>query len=190
MRHLKIEGLRPKNRLHESPGTHHLLMHRFPMAGADDTSKKRTGVPDWRAEAELALYKDYHGQIYQPASHIEASLKEASKTLKIPGKRGATYSKLIGSAVSVSPDAITHLVQDYEIDSRPVVVQKARIVRYRPVFKDWELEFDINIGDDQIPIEVIKQALDHAGLYVGIGDFRPGRGGKFGKFMVVRFEEK
>jgi hypothetical protein len=63
-------------------------------------------------------------------------------------------------------------------------------VRYRPVFKDWELEFDINIGDDQIPIEVIKQALDHAGLYVGIGDFRPGRGGKFGKFMVVRFEEK
>lgn len=175
---IKIKGVTP------------LLMHRFPMAGADDTSKKRTGVPDWKAEAELALYKDDHGQIYQPASHIEASLKEASKTLKIPGKRGATYSKLIGSAVSVSPDAITHLVQDYEIDSRPVVVQKARIVRYRPVFKDWELEFEINIGDDQIPIEVIKQALDHAGLYVGIGDFRPGRGGKFGKFMVVRFEEK
>ena len=166
-----------------------LLMHRFPMAGADDTSKKRTGVPDWKSEAEQALYRDENGQIYEPASHIEGTLKQASKTLKIPGKRGATYSKLIGSAVSVEPDVILHKITDYEIDARPVVIQRARVVRYRPIFKNWELSFDIIIGDDQIPSEVVKQSLDHAGLYVGIGDFRPGRGGKFGKFMVTEFKE-
>ena len=167
-----------------------LLMHRYPMAGAEDTSKKRTGVPDWKAEGEVALYRDEKGTIYEPASHIEGCLKQASKTLKVPGKRGATYSKLIGSAVAVEPDAIPHKIVKYEIDARPVVVQRARIIRYRPIFKNWELSFSIIIGDDQIPSEVLKLALDHAGQYVGIGDFRPGRGGKFGKFMVTEFKEQ
>ena len=164
-----------------------LLMHRFPMPV--ENLPPRTGKPDWKREAETALYKDEQGVIYEPASHIEGALKQASKTLKIPGKRGATYSKLIGSAVSIEPDAIPHKIQDYEIDARPVVVQRARVVRYRPLFKKWELAFEIVIADDQIPTEVIKMALDHAGLYVGIGDFRPGRGGKFGKFMVTNFKE-
>lgn len=165
-----------------------LLMHRFPMIGADDTSKSRTGVPDWKLEGEVSLYRDELGQIYQPASHIEGALKIASKTLKVPGKRGATYSKLVGSALSVNPDAIPHKLTKYTIDARPVVIQRARIIRYRPMFEQWELSFEIIIGDDQLPVEVVKQALDHAGLYVGIGDFRPGRGGKFGKFMVTKFE--
>lgn len=166
-----------------------LLMHRFPMDGADEMSKRRTGVPAWKEEAEKALYRDEQGVIYEPASHLEGALKEASKTLKIPGRRGATYSKLIGSAVSIDPDAIPHKIQEYEIDSRPVVVQRSRVIRYRPLFKNWELAFEIIVADEQIPTEVIKQALDHAGLYVGIGDFRPGRGGKFGKFMVTSFKE-
>lgn len=173
----------------EIQGITPLLMNRFPMVGAEDSSKKRTGFPDWKAEAETALYKDEQGIIYEPASHIEGTLKEVGKTLKIPGRRGATYAKLIGSAISVEPDAIPHKIQEYEIDSRPVVVQRSRVVRYRPIFKQWELAFEIIIQDEQIPVEVIKQTLDHAGLYVGIGDFRPGRGGKFGKFITTKFKE-
>lgn len=166
-----------------------LMQHRFPMAGADDTSKKRTGVPDWKAEGETALYRDEKGKIYEPSSHIEGALTIASRTLKIPGRRGATYAKLIGSAVSVEPDVIYHKNVNYEIDARPVVVQRARVVRYRPIFKNWELSFEVIVSDDQIPMEVIKLALDHAGQYVGLGDFRPGKGGKFGKFMVTEFKE-
>lgn len=167
-----------------------LLMHRFPMAGADDKSKKRTGVPDWKLEAELSLYKDESGQIYQPSEHIEATIKEAGKQFKISGKRGATYSKLIGSTVSVMPYAIPHKYVDYRIDARPVVIQKARIVRYRPIFDKWELSFTIQLQDDQLPVEVAKQVLDYAGSFVGIGDFRPQKGGKFGKFIVTEYKEQ
>lgn len=173
----------------EIQGTTPLLMHRFPMAGAEDTSKRRSGVPDWKREAEFALYRDEDGHIYHPASHLEGALKIASRTFKIPGKRGATYSRLIGSAVSIEPDAIPHKITEYEIDARPVVVQRSRIVRYRPIFKNWELAFDIIVHDDQIPTDLIKEVIDYAGLYVGIGDFRPGRGGKFGKFIVTKFKE-
>ena len=173
-----IEGISP------------LLMHRFPEEGADSTIKKRTGAPDWKEEAERSLYKTEDGTIYQPASHIEGTVKEAAKQFKITGRRGATYSKLVGSTVEVYPDYLVHKKDSYVIDSRPVRIQAARIIRYRPKFEDWALDFDLILHDEQVPSEVVKQILDHAGLYVGIGDFRPGKGGKYGKFMITRFEEQ
>jgi len=166
-----------------------LLQHRFPMDGADKPGKKRTGVPDWQAECERALYKDEKGVLYEPASHLESALAIAGRSFKISGRRGATYGKLVASTISIEPDAIPHKITHYEVDSRPVVVQKARIVRYRPRFDNWELDFRIAVHDEQLPLSVLKEILDQTGLYVGIGDYRPGRGGKFGKFMVTKFEE-
>jgi len=170
-------------------GTTPLLMHRFPMDGADAPGKKRTGVPDYQQEGEKALYKDESGTIYQPASHFEGALKEAGKSFKVAGKRGATYSKLVASTVQVMPDTIPHKITDYHIDARPVVIQRARIIRYWPMFDEWELDFTLQLLDDQLPVEIVKEVLDHAGLYVGVDDYMPGRGGKFGKFMVTKFKE-
>lgn len=165
-----------------------LLMHRYP--GLDLDTKKRTGKPDWKAEAEDALYKDPQGHLYQPASHIEGTLRTAATSFKIAGKRGASYARLVASTVDVTPEAIPHKIEKWETDARPVVIQRARVVRYRPKLPEWELDFTLTLNDDQLPTDVVKQILDQAGLYVGIGDYRPGspRGGKFGKFMVTRFE--
>ena len=167
-----------------------LLQHRFPMGGADEPSKKRTGVPNWEAEAETALYKDEQGVIYEPASHLEGALKNAGKNFKITGRRGATYAKLIGATIEIWPDAIPHKLLKYVTDSRPVVIQRARIIRYRPRFDEWELDFTLRLLDEQLQVKTIKEILDYAGLYVGIGDYRPQLGGKFGKFMVTKFDEK
>jgi hypothetical protein len=167
-----------------------LLQNRFPMAGADDKSKRRTGIPDWKAEGETSLYRDEDGKIYQPASHLESALVHAAGSFKIPGKRGSTYSNLVAATVYIEPDAIEHKIQQYEIDARPVVVQRARVVRYRGRLDKWELTFNIQMMDDQVPVEVLNEILNHAGLYVGIGDFRTQKSkGKFGKFMVTEFKE-
>lgn len=165
-----------------------LIMHRFPMVGAEDESKKRTGFPDWKAEAETALYQK-DGKLYQPADHIERSMAIAGANFRIPGKRGKSYSTLIGATVDVVPDAIPHKIQKYVIDSRPVVVQRARVVRYRPRLDEWELSFTLRLHDDQFPVSVMNEILTYAGLYVGIGDYRPGKKGKYGKFMVTQFKE-
>ncbi len=170
-------------------GTTPLLVHRFPMDGADEPSKKRTGVPNYKTEAETYLYKDEKGILYEPASHLEASLQNAGKNFKITGKRGATYGKLVGATLEVYPDAIPHKITEYTIDRRPVVIQRARIIRNRPRFDKWELDFSLHLLDEQLRIEVVKEILDHAGFYVGIGDYRPQRGGKFGKFIVTKFKE-
>lgn len=165
-----------------------LLMHRFPTDGADEPSKRRPGVPDWKQEAKFALYEN-GGELYQPAEHLERALTAAGANFKIAGKRGKTYSSLIGSTVDIMPDTIPHKIQKYEVDSRPVVVQRARIMRYRPRLDNWELSFQLRLHDDQLPTSVIKEVLDYAGLYVGIGDYRPSRKGKYGKFTVTEFNE-
>jgi hypothetical protein len=164
-----------------------LLQHRFPME-TEKVINKKTGSPDYSKEAEGSLYRTLENVIYQPSVHIERALASAAKIMKIPGKRGASYSKLVSSAVSIFPDAIPHKIQLWEIDARPVVIQKARVVRYRPLLPDWELSFEINVSDDEIPWEIIKIALEHAGNYIGIGDYRPSTGGKFGKFTVIEFK--
>ena len=65
---------------------------------------------------------------------------------------------------------------------------KGRVMRYRPIFKKWKLEFNIDI-EDEIDPNAVKEALEIAGKYVGIGDWRPEKKGKYGKFQVTSFQE-
>jgi len=165
-----------------------LLQHRFPEAEQiEEKVSKRSGVPNREKEIEQALYKLPDGTIYQPSTHIEGALVNAAKNFKISGKRGKTYKDLVKSAVFVSPEAIPHKIQKYTVDERAVVMPstRGRIIRRRPRFDDWELDFQIDVNDEQMPVEVLKQILDYAGSSVGIGDFRP----KYGRFIVTKFKE-
>ena len=180
-------------------GTAPLLQHRFPMPNLKDMSKgskKVTGSPDYTEEWKEYFYSNGDGEIYQPATHFEGALIKAAVNYKITGKRGKTYKDLFKAAVFVSPEMIPHgmkvpdeLDEDADkplyLDLRPVVIQRARVVRIRPAFSPgWELEFEIECLDDQINDDLLLEVLSHAGKTVGIGDYRP----RFGRFNVVKFE--
>lgn len=141
-------------------------------------------------DPERKLYKLPDGKIYTPYTHIQGSLTEAAKQFQIKGKSRATYSKLFGSQVEVNPDAIVHKHQDWEVFSISAVnpMTRGRIMTHRPMMKEWELSFTIDYNADAILDEVLKSVLDYAGLYVGIGDWRPDKKGKFGKYMVTEFK--
>ena len=66
---------------------------------------------------------------------------------------------------------------------------KGRMMVTRPKFDEWKLEFNVKFNEDDIPIEVMKNIIDYAGQYVGIGDWRPDKKGQFGKFITTKFEE-
>lgn len=169
---VKIESISP------------LLQHRFPTATADQPHTRRTGRPDYKEEAGRALYRTAEGLIYQPATHLERALQQAATNFKISGRRGKSYRELVAASTFVRPDQIPHLIPEWVIDERPVVVQRSRIVRYRPRFDQWKLAFTIDVLDDQLPNAVLKELLDYAGRSVGIGDFRP----RYGRFIVTQFE--
>jgi hypothetical protein len=184
---VKVKGVAP------------LMQHRFPVPELEDMSKgatRSTGAKDYTQEWREYFYETPNGMLYQPAAHFEGAMVKSAVNFKITGKRGKTYKDLFRAAVFVTPDQIPHGIEVPDeldtdadkrlyLDVRPVVVQRSRVVRIRPTFKaGWELEFSIEVIDDQVQPELVQDILVLAGKTVGIGDFRP----KFGRFSVARFE--
>jgi len=173
-----IEGITP------------LLMNKPEQFGFDVQWVEKHASTDWEKQALQKIYIDADGKIYQPSTHIEQALMEAGKKIKMKGAGKATYSKPFGSMVSVEEAEIPHEITDYEIHKSLVVIPttKGRIARYRPMFKKWKLNFHI-LFEDEIPADVLKEALEIAGRYSGLGDWRPEKKGKFGKFQVTSWKE-
>ena len=72
-----------------------------------------------------------------------------------------------------------------EIDARPVVVQRARVICWRPKFNKWKLHFNMTVlNDDQLSLGTLREIIDYAGKN-GIGDYRP----RFGRFVVVNWKK-
>lgn len=175
-----------------------LMQHRFPIPTdvlKPKGGKRVTGAVDYSQEWRTYLYVTPNNQIYQPSSHIEGCMLKAASQFKVTGRRGKSYKDLFAANVIVSPDKILHGVEmpdeldddadkQLYLDVRPVIVQRARVIRLRPTFKPgWKLDFEIQVTDDQLPSEILNDVIVLAGKTVGIGDFRP----KFGRFIVSEF---
>ena len=148
--------------------------------------KKKTYIPT--DEAEKALYRDKQGYIYEPSEHLLGSLIRAAVNFKYEGKK--TFKDVVKSCVLVLPDAIPlndGKTESWdEIDTRPVVIQRARVVKWRPKFNDWKLIFQLQILDeDVLDARTLREILDNAGSRYGIGDYRP----RFGRFQVTKWKE-
>ena len=170
----------------EITGIAPLLHHRFQTEEhGENASKSKKKVYDPTAEAEKCLYRNASGEIYQPAEHIFQSMVKGAVAYKFEGKK--TYKDVITSGIAISPEDIPLITEnDYEIDARPVVIQRSRVVRWRPRFNEWKVRFTIDILDDEnISVPILKDILETAGKTKGIGDYRP----RFGRFMVSKFEE-
>lgn len=174
----------------EITGITPLLMNKPEEYGFDEQWVEKKASTDYEKEALKKLYIDSEGTIYQPSTHMERALIEAGKKIRVKGGGKATYSKLFGSMISIEEFELVHKIQNYEINKTLVVIPstRGRVIRYRPIFKKWALVFHID-AEDEIPADVIKEALEIAGRYVGIGDWRPEKKGKYGKFQVTEFKE-
>lgn len=174
---VKIKGITP------------LLQNNFLQSDFERQWSEKKAVDPNGKEVLHKLYINKEGLICQPSVHIEKAMADAAKKIKVKGNGKATYSKLFGSMVTVSPLLVPHKNQEYQIHSSTIVnpSTKGRSICYRPLIDDWTLEFDI-FFEDEIPAVVVEQALTLAGKYNGLGDWRPQKGGKFGKFEVVSFK--
>ena len=180
-------------------GTTPLLQHRFTVTSEQDRATRKVLVANDtpRAQADKVAYRDSTGHFFFPGAAIARLIREAGGTHKLKGtRRSAKY--VVPAAVLVREDAITLLngdgktpVRDFEVDSRPVTIPatKGRIMRHRPRFDCWSARFTIRINEELLPPDFIHQLLVEGGQQIGIGDFRPEKGGPFGTFNIVGWKE-
>ena len=62
-----------------------------------------------------------------------------------------------------------------------VVVGASRIMRTRPIFKNWECKFTVHYLDEVFDAHEVIEFMDAAGRMVGLLDGRP----RFGRFEIV-----
>lgn len=161
-------------------GTAPLLMHRF---GGEPKKMKRSKTEyDPKEEAESSLYTDEKGKLVQLATHLEACMIKSAVQFKMQGKK--TSKDAVKAGVFVKPEMIPHKIQEWEIFTVPVVIQRSRILRSRARLNKWELNFAMKVIDERLTPNIVKEILVNAGKFVGIGDWRP----RYGRFEVIKFE--
>ena len=163
-----------------------LLMHRYPMEPIEAIEKKPA-----KEQAEIAAYRipDDSGELYIPSVAIQRCLIAGATYLK--GKGRATLQKPAAACVLTTPEYVGLGTDEYEIDSRPVVMPatRGRIVRHRPRLNEWGVTFGLEWDDALLSEKQMREVVDAAGQRCGLLEFRPAKKGPFGRFVVNKWEK-
>ena len=163
-------------------GARGLLMHSTASMLKPKNTKIKSSEHDPVEEAKDCLYLNDEKKICIPSMAILSAMRKAAVNLKKGGSGKKTLKDYVFSGLRVEPEMIELPDQNYEVDIRPVVIMRSRIMRARPLFKNWGATFQIEIIDEQTwDAGMVRQVLEEAGKYQGLLDFRP----LFGTFEVV-----
>ena len=157
------------------------------------TSKKSKTEDDLlaiaRSEYMLGLYVDDDFGVCLPTINIRSALIEGARQNK-RGKDIETGTIILEQNVALDykgPKDPEKLFQTRAfVYCKSVVVQRNRVMRYRPRFNEWSCKVTIQYDPKKISEEDLLYSFDCAGRYVGIGDFRPNKKGNFGRFEVAK----
>ena len=158
-----------------------LLMNRFVVEPKTTSRAKKVYVAE--EEAEKKTYRNADGKLILPNTHFKTSMVKASTDFKMTGKK--TYKDYVRAGIFIDEEEIILEPQKYEIFACPVVIQRARVMSWRPMFKEWSCEFTLEIADEMLDPTTIKQILETAGRFKGGGDYRP----DYGRFIVQTFKK-
>jgi hypothetical protein len=162
-------------------GTRGLLMHSTTAMLKPKSNKVKSSEHDPVEEAKDCLYLNEAKKICVPSMAVLSSMRKAATQLKKAGAGKKTLKDFVFSGLRIEPEMIELPNQNYEVDIRPVVIMRSRIMRARPLFKEWNLTFEVEIVDEQTwDSGMVRQVLEEAGKYNGLLDFRP----LFGTFSV------
>lgn len=139
-------------------------------------------------EARLRLYLDPDGNHCHPTVAFTKAMVKAVSGKKF-GKVFATAA-LKGSVFVAEPfclieDEKGKPLSKYTIDRRPVIVGKARVLRCRPCWSKWTMRVALEVDTAILDPSQVLDSLSLAGRIIGIGDYRPEKGGGFGRFTAA-----
>ena len=152
------------------------------------TSKRSKTEEDLLKIADLeweagAYWMDDIG-LYIPSENVEATLRNGAKAFK----KGKDFEKYIKVTDLIIPldygERLTkeQLIKDFRYrDTRVMTVQKARVVRTRPRFNQWQIIFNLSYDETKIDLDTIVNCMEYSGNFIGLCDSRP----KYGLFVPI-----
>lgn len=157
----------------------------FPSVKVNRAGLEQSLKHDPVAEFRDAMYRcrDTKAKtlIHLPNGAVKGAL--ASAALDIPGTAKAKIERLT-QVVDVNielygiPQLFCAMVRNSDQNHTPDV-------RTRPIFPEWCAKVTVNYVSNILSQRTVANLLGAAGVIVGIGDWRPQKGGPYGKFRLV-----
>jgi hypothetical protein len=179
-------------------GTAPLLMHNGRLSNPIDpatkelkryTGKRQKTDEDHEAVARFehagSLYMDSDVGPYIPGENFQRCLLDAAKMSKKGQNviRGVFVNGDVNPISYNGPRTTEGLWADTNFrHMASVKVGTARVMRCRPVFREWRCAFVVTIDTTQIEVRDLLDIAETGGMYKGLGDWRP----RFGRFAVIK----
>lgn len=180
---VEIEGVTP------------YMQHRMDDTKLEEWEKNRKFIIERddvaKEDLDRAIFHSYSDEkgFYLPSEHIRGTLINAGGMVKSKmGNAKKSMKNIVAGMFFVTPEKI-RLPNEMLIDKRSAVnrVIKARIISIRPKWENWKAKFTLDIDNDTLTEQTIKEIITNAGQYIGIGSFSPIHNGMFGRFKLNKF---
>lgn len=141
------------------------------------------------------LHVDEKGVVFIPPMALKNCLSDIAKYLseRITGKGQATFTAKYEAGVSVI-ERMDLGVKAKEVEGEWLFVPSdgkrgggRRVWKKFPLIKDWRTHAIVYVHDEIIVPKQLEEYLKQAGLFIGMGRFRPRRNGFYGRFQVENF---
>ena len=175
----KIEGVSP------------LIEHKWSEKALTMLRDKHAGIKvknrearDPEAEFHSAYYKCEDGQYGFPAGGIKQCLINAAH------KDIGLEKTLLRKSLFIIPDDTINNLCAFETDDPVMREDIVRIgqgstdLRYRPEFRYWSMIIRMEFDSMSLTQNTILNLVQRAGFGVGLGEWRPEKGGEYGRFQV------
>jgi hypothetical protein len=177
------------------------------QALAEITGKRKKAIEDHQEIARREFFGGlYTDPVYEwplppdlevivglPAWNVLRCLQEGAKR----HKRGPDILRGVSPIVDFAPVTFEHPVTGARMGGpinpqdlwregqfslrKSVGVQRSRTMRTRPIFREWELELDVEVDPTVLDVHTIRFMWTDAGKYAGLGEMRP----VYGKFNAT-----
>jgi hypothetical protein len=133
-----------------------------------------------------------------PAHGLHQAIAAAAKYSKrqIPGQGKATWTAKFTAGITLLEDPAIN-VDPATVDAVTISANAdgtrgsgKRVPRKFPVIPQWSATFDVVVLDPIITEVVFREMLEMAGMFIGIGRFRPEKGGTNGRFRIDAIDWK
>lgn len=181
---IELEGVSPysQSRFHDTPKREQ---------ESHEAYRDRT----WREH----LHTDENGEVFIPPMSIKNCLSLAAKRLgmKVVGRGQKTYAGFFSSGILVTEPTMLG-IKAADVPGEKLFLPAdgkagsgSRVTKIYPRIEKWKGTAVVLILDGIISDKVFAKHLEEAGKYIGLGRFRPERGGFYGRFKVnnLTFEE-
>ena len=174
-------------------GTQDILLHRWNDEDVQAKAEAKKGSEEKKRDnPEAYIYRNDEGFICIPGRYIVRAVVEAGRNFQDPRSKKKS-AKDLAQAVVMANEVLSPILvngepaQKWEYDDRQrVCIMRSAITRTRPAFKKgWQVDFSlISLDPTLITPDFLRKLVDNAGMFIGLGDFRP----TYGRFKVVHWE--